>query len=93
MDPQIAYQPPTGPDQVVEGDWLYERPDGTTVPAPAEAVGTECGRVTALWDLFLVPRGRPQVAKGDDDDDLTWLDEPPRSAHGAHDCESDNYEY
>lgn len=95
MDPQIAYQPPTGPDQVVEHGWLYERPDGATVPAPDEAIGNECGKVTALWDLFLVPvpevpRGRPQEDDGDDTgiafkEDLTWLDEPK--------AKTDNYDY
>lgn len=109
MDPQIAYQPPTGPDQVVERDWLYERPDGTTVPAPDEAIGNECGKVTALWDLFLVPvpevpRGRRQDEEAKDDL-ASWLDEPTAGfpgmnvkakadyETGSHDCESDNYDF
>ncbi len=97
------YQPPTGPDHVVESDWLYERPDGATVPAPQEAWGVECGKVTPLWDLFLVPvpevpKGKPQGGKGDVESD--WLhdlddvsDGSGRGAAGSHDCESDNYEY
>ena len=96
MDPQIAYQPPTGPDQVVEHGWLYERPDGATVPAPDEAIGNECGKVTALWDLFLVPV--PEVPRGgpqdDDDTGIAFREALPGNfENGSHDCKIDNNDY
>ena len=51
----MGYMQPTGPDQEVEHDWLYERADGTTVPVPGDQVGRECGQVTPAWEAFLVP--------------------------------------